>query len=65
MRILKEIRPEWPRVKLLIDLETAADYGVDKREALPYLSFPFLSFLFFFFYDFILFLLEKVIILLF
>lgn len=35
LRRFKEIRPEWPRVQLLIDLETAAHYGVDKRESLP------------------------------
>jgi glycerophosphoryl diester phosphodiesterase len=36
LRIFKELKPAWPRVRLVIDLKTAADYGVDSREAIPY-----------------------------
>jgi hypothetical protein len=45
LRLLKELKPDWPRVRLAIDLKTAASYGVASSEALPYLfSFHFPGF---------------------
>jgi len=35
LRLFKEMKPEWPRVRLVIDLKTAVQFGVNPREAIP------------------------------